>query len=48
MNEDFESSGVYNLNDVSEHREFIEGNKAKDKILTNFLNSFDGVKGAMI
>ena len=40
-----EAADVYNLYDVSQHREFIEGTKTKDEILADFLNSFDGVKG---
>ena len=40
-----EAKDVYELYDVSQHREFIEGTKTKDEILADFLNSFDGVKG---
>ena len=29
---------------MSQHREFIEDNKTKDKILADFLNSFDGMR----
>ena len=37
---------IYNLYDVSQRREFIKCNKTEDKILVNFLNSFDGVRGS--
>lgn len=40
-----DAADVYQLYDVSQHREFIEGTKTKDEILADFLNSFDGVKG---
>jgi Ca2+-binding EF-hand superfamily protein len=40
-----EAADIYQLYDVSQHREFIEGTKTKDEILADFLNSFDGVKG---
>lgn len=40
-----EARDVQHLYDVSQHREFIEGTKTKDEIMSDFLNSFDGVQG---
>ena len=40
-----EAKDVQHLYDVSQHREFIEGTKSKDEIMSDFLNSFDGVQG---
>ena len=48
---DKDGSGIVNgadlahLYDVSHHKEFKEGTKGKDEIISDFLNSFDGMKG---
>ena len=48
---DKDGSGIVNgadiahLYDVSHHKDFKEGTKTKDEIISEFLNSFDGMKG---
>ena len=36
---------IAQLYDVSKDKDFIEGNKTKDQILGEFLDSFEGAKG---
>jgi len=36
---------IAHLYDVSQHREFIEGNKTKEEILGDFLDGFDSARG---
>jgi Ca2+-binding EF-hand superfamily protein len=36
---------IAHIYDVSQNRDFIEGNKTKDQILEEFLTNFEGVKG---
>ena len=39
-----EAAHVYNLYNMSLHRELFEGTKTKDEVLADYFHSFDGVR----